>query len=313
MASIIVGNGAQGSLLACRSSKKFQNKVFYVVGDKRHQVLHEEWGEARGLSLCEVQWVQEEQLASFRLGAPLSKRFEHSDGLQPINTKDAVREAMAAKLTGQGMEFGAGPCPFPLPLHCQVAYADRLSKADFEIQYAGYTSSPETPMDPVEPDFIMDLQDLSGIPDQSLDFVVASHVIEHTPNPLLAFDQVYSKLRCEGRFLLVVPDKRRTFDRLRELTSLQHLVLDYRKPSRKRDILHYLEVYSLSFPVRFDKLERTADCACASNTDIHYHTSIYESFMETVEYSRRAFAPWSEIWAHPTLADGDEFYFLLTR
>jgi SAM-dependent methyltransferase len=211
------------------------------------------------------------------------------------------------------MEFGAGPSPFPLPLHCQVTYADRLSKADFEIQYAGYTSSPEIPMDVVEPDLIADIQDLSCVPDQSLDFVVASHVIEHTPNPLLAFEQVYSKLCFGGRFLLVVPDKHRTFDRRRELTSLKHLALDYLRPSRKRDILHYIEVYSLSFPVRFDKLDRTANCACASNTDIHYHTFTYKSFMEVVEYSRRAFTPWSEVWSQPTRGDGDEFYFLLTR
>jgi len=57
----------------------------------------------------------------------------------------------------------------------------------------------------------MGMEDMSAIPDASLDFVIACHVIEHLRNPLRAFEQVYRKLRSGGRYVLIVPEQRVTF------------------------------------------------------------------------------------------------------
>ena len=53
---------------------------------------------------------------------------------------------------------------------------------------------------PIRFDLQMDLADMSALPDESLDFLIASHVIEHTPNPIQAMINAHRKLRHGGTF-----------------------------------------------------------------------------------------------------------------
>lgn len=58
--------------------------------------------------------------------------------------------------------------------------------------------------------------------DDSVDFVLASHVIEHFPDPIAALEEW---IRVARRWVfLVVPHRDRTFDRGRPLTSVAELV-----------------------------------------------------------------------------------------
>ena len=58
--------------------------------------------------------------------------------------------------------------------------------------------------------------------DKSFDFVLASHVIEHIPDPIAALDEW---ARVARRYIvLVVPHRDRTFDRDRPLTPLSELI-----------------------------------------------------------------------------------------
>ena len=58
--------------------------------------------------------------------------------------------------------------------------------------------------------------------DDSFDFVLASHVIEHIPDPIAALEEW---ARVARRYIvLVVPHRDRTFDRDRPLTPLSELV-----------------------------------------------------------------------------------------
>ena len=50
-------------------------------------------------------------------------------------------------------------------------------------------------------------------------YVVASHVIEHIPNPLGWFNEIYGFMEPGGILSLAIPDKRYCFDRLRGLTT----------------------------------------------------------------------------------------------
>jgi SAM-dependent methyltransferase len=54
--------------------------------------------------------------------------------------------------------------------------------------------------------------------DDSVDFVLASHVVEHFPDPIRALEEW---VRVARRYVVVVvPHRDRTFDRDRELTSI---------------------------------------------------------------------------------------------
>jgi len=57
----------------------------------------------------------------------------------------------------------------------------------------------------------------------SLNYVASSHVFEHVANPIQAFAEWYRVLRPGGIIYMVVPDRRYTWDRHRQLTPVSHL------------------------------------------------------------------------------------------
>lgn len=59
-----------------------------------------------------------------------------------------------------------------------------------------------------------------GLRGQPLDFVVASHVVEHVPDLVTWLREIASVLKVGGRLRLAVPDKRYCFDLLRRTTTL---------------------------------------------------------------------------------------------
>ena len=63
--------------------------------------------------------------------------------------------------------------------------------------------------------------------DESQDFVVSSHVLEHFPDPIAALLEWHRVTRPGGTIYMIVPHKERTFDRDRERTSLEHLIIDH--------------------------------------------------------------------------------------
>lgn len=68
--------------------------------------------------------------------------------------------------------------------------------------------------------------DLIG--ENSLDFIVANHVLEHLVNPLDFLEQCYKLLKPGGIAYIALPDKRLTFDCYRRRTPLSDVVDRYR-------------------------------------------------------------------------------------
>jgi SAM-dependent methyltransferase len=215
-------------------------------------------------------------------------------------------QQLSLQLFGTGVEFGAGSSPFPVPPGVIVRYADRNTVAQLrDRKYFGDSSL-------IDPEFCSDLETMEGIAPDSLDFIIASHVIEHTRSPLRAMQQAYRSLRQGGKFVLVVPDKEVTFDRDRALTDLDHLISDFEAPSRDKDWHHYVEFFAKAFP-QPDPVS-AAKGPFEANHDIHFHTWTYETFADMTTYAQSSISPWSAIWSHPRLSSQDiEFYFVLTK
>jgi SAM-dependent methyltransferase len=75
-------------------------------------------------------------------------------------------------------------------------------------------------------DFLADAGALP-VPDDTLDYLCSSHVMEHLPNPIAALCEWHRVLRPGGYLYLVLPDKRFTFDAPRPLTPLSHHLHDF--------------------------------------------------------------------------------------
>ena len=75
----------------------------------------------------------------------------------------------------------------------------------------------------------LDIDLLGALADESQDFVIASHIIEHLANPLAMLVDIHRVLRDGGLLVLIVPDRHVTFDRSRQPTPLVHLVDEYER------------------------------------------------------------------------------------
>lgn len=219
-----------------------------------------------------------------------------------------MRRQIADSLRGNGIEFGGGSfeIAFPIPPEGKVLYADRNTSA--ELTERNYFA--DRRLLPI--DFHTSMEEMTGIAEASVDFIIASHVIEHTRNPIRALQLASGKLRESGKLVLVVPDQPMTFDKSRPLTTIEHLVADFVMPSRERDFEAYLEFFGRSFPQ--PNPLASAKGVWERGDDIHFHTWTYDSFGAFIQQVIAEFVPWREVWSHPRLSDQDiEFFYVLTK
>jgi len=94
-------------------------------------------------------------------------------------------------------------------------------------------------------EYVAEARELSCIPDETYDFVLASHVLEHVANPLSALQEWKRVLRPGGVMLVVVPDKLRTFDHNRPLTPFHHIEADFQGKTTEDDMTHLEEILAL--------------------------------------------------------------------
>jgi 2-polyprenyl-3-methyl-5-hydroxy-6-metoxy-1,4-benzoquinol methylase len=306
-----VQNGPKRKILGCTEGGGV-NRFFYI-DDREHRrwIPSEHHLEVYGFSLQDVTWVDKRQIRQYKPAPPVPLKWTDEDWSSPPRDRSLkLREVATSRLTGVGVEFGAGTYPLPVPVHCDVQFADAVNAS--ELRRRAYTAQGD---DFVELSYVTSIETMEGIADGALDFIIACHVIEHTKNPILAFRSAYSRLKPGGSFVLVVPDKRRTFDKDRDVTPLEHLVLDYERPLHERDTLHYVEFYSRAFVTRVESLYTRVLDAIANGGDIHFHTWTYESFRELVDYLIGHLDPWREVWSQPAAEDPDsnEFYYVLMK
>lgn len=86
---------------------------------------------------------------------------------------------------------------------------------------------------------------LTGLADGAYDFVLSSHCLEHTANPLPALREWCRVVRPGGHLLLILPDPRRTFDHRRPVTTLAHLRADEARGTGEDDQTHVAECLAL--------------------------------------------------------------------
>ena len=159
------------------------------------------------------------------------------------------REAFTGKT---GIEFG-GPSPifaargifpvYPLALRVDNCNFDSqtLWEGRIEPQH-GFHFDPRR-----EPgqQFVAEATDLRFLPDGGYDFVLSSHMLEHSANPLKALREWLRLLKPGGTLLLVLPHREGTFDHRRPVTPLTHLVEDFERQRGEDDLTHLPEILSL--------------------------------------------------------------------
>jgi SAM-dependent methyltransferase len=86
---------------------------------------------------------------------------------------------------------------------------------------------------------------LSFAADASYDFLLSSHTLEHSANPLQCLHEWRRVLRPASALVLVLPHKDGTFDHHRPVTPLEHLVDDFERGTQEDDLTHLPEILAL--------------------------------------------------------------------
>ena len=93
--------------------------------------------------------------------------------------------------------------------------------------------------------YIAEATDLNMIESNKYDFVLSSHSLEHTANPIKALKEWNRVLKKNGKLVLVLPDKENTFDNNRPYTSFEHLLNDFNTDIKEDDQTHIEEILQL--------------------------------------------------------------------
>jgi SAM-dependent methyltransferase len=143
--------------------------------------------------------------------------------------------------TMRGLEIGPLASPRVPKEQGPVLYVDHTDADGLRHKYAADPNMRHRLDEIVDVDYVLaGDQPLHEVvaPDAPFDYVIASHLIEHIPDPVSWLADIAMTLRVAGILSLVIPDKRYCFDLNRRTTDISELVDAHlrrlRRPSFKQ-------------------------------------------------------------------------------
>ena len=178
-------------------------------------------------------------------------------------------------LTGEGIEIGA----LHKPVSCDwkkvtVQYVDMKPIDELRSEYQELNPADFLPVDRID-----NGETLATFSDESLDFVINSHMIEHTEDPIATLDNWLRVLRPGGILYLIVPDMRYNFDCQREPTTFAHLLKDHETGPETSLKEHYLEWADQVEGCRPEHIEDRARQLREQQYRIHFHVWTPTTFL----------------------------------
>lgn len=233
---------------------------------------------------------------------------------------------------GQGIEIGPSHNPIaPKKEGYKVKIVDHMSREELIAKYKDHHIN-LTNIEEV--DFVWrgePYSDLTG-KKKYYDWVIASHVIEHTPNLIGFLNDCDTILKDDGVISLVVPDKRYCFDHHRPITGISKIIDNHFQKNKIHTpgtVAEYcLNVVSKAGSIAWDSsvtgeyslvhsLENALqgmDTVLKQNVylDVHAWCFVPHSFRLIIhDLYCLGFTPFQEVGFSPT--EGCEFYITLSR
>ncbi|CAB3781207.1 hypothetical protein LMG28614_01191 [Paraburkholderia ultramafica] len=159
---------------------------------------------------------------------------EYYDDPAAKSTQQQRREKLLAGANLKnlvGVEIGALCRPIVRREDGEVIYVDHADTQSLKQKYEG---DPHVDVGKiVRVDAVWGQNTLQdAVRGRYVDYVVASHVIEHVPDLITWLNEIASILKPTGEVRLIVPDKRFLFDCLRRESSLADILLSYVNKAR---------------------------------------------------------------------------------
>jgi SAM-dependent methyltransferase len=208
----------------------------------------------------------------------VASRMEPVDGFHVNDNPRVVSERwrLAERyLSGDGIEIGGLHSPQPVPAGARVRYVDRLPANELAWHYVdvGHFQC-------VEVDVVDDGERLESFDDDSLDFLISSHFLEHCQDPIRALLNQLRVLRPGGMLYCAVPDSRHSFDVERPRTSFEHLWTDHTLGPQGSRVSHYQEWARHVEHLSGAQFEAKWRLLCAVDYSIHFHVWTPKELLE---------------------------------
>jgi SAM-dependent methyltransferase len=232
----------------------------------------------------------------------------------------------------KGLEIGPLHNPLIKKTDGVVFYVDHVD-ANYLRQI---TKDPNISLDDiVDIDIICGDRPLKELVPQKMDYVVASHVIEHVPDMIGWLMDLHGALKDDGIICLAIPDRRFTYDLHRPESTAGELVEAYLLQARRPPARHLFDRVSLyaaypkaqawdidmavqlpskeaSLPEAYRLAERVA--TTSDYVDAHCWVFTPESFLEVVDrLVGLGLFPFSIEYFHATEYRDYEFYVRLRK
>jgi SAM-dependent methyltransferase len=235
--------------------------------------------------------------------------------------------------TMQGVEIGPLANPIVPRTAGRILYADHASTEALRRKYAGHGWDTGSIVDV---DLDLTSRPLSvALGEQRVDFVVASHVIEHVPDPVRWLQDLHAALRPGGIVSLAIPDKRFCFDAKRPESTPGELVDAYLSRRSAPTVKQTYDFWSYYCQVDAhavwsgaldpqqlprsgtlqNALEKSREAIQAAGyTDVHCWVFTPASFLEAcAELAELGMLPFRILRFAPTLPGDLEFFVSLQR
>jgi predicted SAM-dependent methyltransferase len=194
-----------------------------------------------------------------------------------------------------GLEIGGPSALFGLKGYFPVyLFADRVDSVNFssETVWEGKISEGRTFKyfdSKTGYQFIQEASELKGIPGESYDFLLSCHSLEHIANPVKALKRWHALLKPKAYLILILPDKRNTFDIKRPYTTFDHLLDDYKQDVNEYDTTHIDEILLNYSPINTDgaSSKEMAKMLLKDNyinRYAHHHVFNFETICQLLQY-----------------------------
>jgi SAM-dependent methyltransferase len=181
----------------------------------------------------------------------------------------------------RGLEIGGPSEVFqrwssPLPIYRHIASLDNCDISRTTVWAAHADTYTFSPGKAAGKTIFCDGSDLSSVADQSYDFILSSHNLEHFANPVKALHEWKRVTRPGGGWILVLPNYAKTFDHRRSPTTVDHMLEDFERNTQEDDLSHLpeiLQAHDLSMDLAAGSAEefRSRSLNNFTNRCLHHH------------------------------------------
>jgi len=274
--------------LLCSNSKEWEENLQLLVEDAslRQKIADKAYHKVRSehttiVRSTKLRDIIKDILITNKIRTPLVK--DNKGRKRFTSRQDLANEY----IKGNGIEVGALNNPLSIDHKlAKVKYVDRKPVETLRDHYQ------ELEQDSLlSPDIIASAEDLKTIPDSSQDFVIANHLLEHSPNPIKALTEFHRVIKKNhGIIYLALPNTKSesSFDKDREFTTIEHLRNDYFSKDTEREVFDFTHFWEWVTKVgkrdTFASAHDEAKKLYEMGYSIHYHVFNEDSFPSLLDF-----------------------------